>query len=122
MSINAKTSHSITFAQQYASKDKERTIEEMVPKAFHKYLDVFSETAANRFPTSKPWDHKIELKEGFNPRPTKVYPLTQEEEQLTKDFIADNLKKEYIRTSESPMASPFFFVPLGPLGSPRRIV
>ena len=110
ISINAKMSHSITFAQQHLSKEPPKPLEEMIPPTFHDYLKVFSETAANRFPETKPWDHKIDLKEGFSPRPTKIYPLTQEEEHLTQEFINDNLKKGYIRQSESPMASPFFFV------------
>jgi len=109
--INAKMSHSITFAQQHLPKDAPKPVEELVPKEYHDFLQVFSESAASRFPESKPWDHKIELKEGFKEKPAKIYPLTQEEEKLTREFIDENLKKGYIRTSESPMASPFFFVP-----------
>ena len=40
-------------------------MEEQIPKEFHKYLDVFSEEKAARFPEPKKWDHKIELKDTF---------------------------------------------------------
>jgi len=39
-----------------------------------------------------------------------VYNLTPEEDKAAKDFITENLEKGYIRESESPMASSFFFV------------
>ena len=90
--------------------EKEK-LEKMIPKEYHEFLDVFSEEAASRFPTRKPWDHKIELKEDFEPKSAKVYQLTPEEEEATKTFIKENLEKGYIRESKSPMSSSFFFVP-----------
>ena len=49
-------------------KKEEKTNEELVSKEFHKYLDIFSEEKAHRFPKPQPWDHKIEIKEGFEPK------------------------------------------------------
>ena len=43
-------------------------LEEQIPKEFHKYLDVFLEEKAARFPEPQSWDHKIKLKEGFVPK------------------------------------------------------
>ncbi len=107
--INSKTSHSQTFAQKY-EKREEKPLEEMVPPEFHEYLDVFSEQAATRFPASRPWDHAIELKPTFEPKSSKIYPMTPEEDELAKQFVKENLDKGYIRPSTSPMASSFFFV------------
>ena len=45
----------------------------MVPKEYHEFLNVFSEEKAARFPESKPWDHKIDMKEGFEPKAFKNY-------------------------------------------------
>src|SRR5882757_9852984 len=39
--------------------------EEIVPKAYHKFLDVFNEERAQWFPEAQPWDHKIEMKPDF---------------------------------------------------------
>lgn len=74
-------------------------------------MKVFNEEAASRFPQSRPWDHKIKLKEGFQLKSAKIYPLTQEEDEITRKFLEENEKKGYIRPSQSPMASSFFFVP-----------
>ena len=46
-------------------KKTKKMDKELIPKEYHEYLDVFNEEKAARFPESKPWDHKIEMKEGF---------------------------------------------------------
>ena len=56
------------------------------------------------------WDHKIEMKEGFEPKSFKNYNLTPEEQKKLDKFLDENLEKGYIQPSQSPMASPFFFV------------
>ena len=62
-------------------------------------------------PLRKPWDHGIELKEGFVPRKSKVYPLSPLEQTEVDDFINEQLRKGYIRPSKSPQTSPIFFIP-----------
>jgi hypothetical protein len=92
------------------SKKAELTDEQLVPEEYHEYLDIFNETKAARFPESRSWDHKIEMKEGFEPKPFKNYDLTPAEQIEQDKFLKENLEKGYIRPSQSPMASPFFFV------------
>ena len=108
--IYAKGTLATELAIQENSKKDELTTEQMVPTEYHEYLDIFSEEKANRFPDSRPWDHKIEMKEGFEPKSFKNYNLTPEEQIELDKFLKENLDKGYIRTSQSPMASPFFFV------------
>ena len=91
-------------------KKTEKTDKELVPEEYHEYLDVFNEEKAAQFPESKPWDHKIEMKEGFEPKSFKNYNLTPAEQLELDNFLKENLEKGYIGPSESPMASPFFFV------------
>jgi hypothetical protein len=55
------------------------------------------------------WDHKIDMKEGFEPKSFKNYNLTPEEQKELNKFLDENLEKEFIRPSQSPQASPFFF-------------
>ena len=92
------------------AKKNDLTTEDIVPPEFHDFMDIFSEEKANWFPISQPWDHKIEMKEGFQPKSFKLYNLTPEEQIELDKFLKENLEKGYIWFSESPMASPFFFV------------
>src|SRR5277367_1522755 len=105
-----KTNIATELAIEENKKKEELTNEEIVPKEYHEYLDVFNEEKANRFPYTRPWDHKIELKEGFEPKSFKNYNLTPAEQTELDKFLKENLEKGYIRPSQSPMASPFFFV------------
>jgi hypothetical protein len=108
--INAKTNLAMDMAIEENTKKADLSAEEIVPPAYHKFLDVFDKQKANRFPESTSWDHKIEMKEGFEPKSFKNYNLTPEEQTELDKFLKENLEKGYIRPSQSPMASPFFFV------------
>ena len=105
-----KTNMATELAMADNLKKKTLPLEEMIPKEFHEYLDIFNEQKANRFPMSRPWDHQIEMKEGFEPKSFKNYSLTPQEQVEMEKFLKENLEKGYIRPSKSPMASPFFFV------------
>ena len=87
------------------------TKEVPIPPEYQRHAKVFSETAAQRFPPSRPWDHAIELKEGA-PKAIdcKIYPITAGEDEKLREFIEEQRAKGYIRPSKSPYASPFFFV------------
>jgi hypothetical protein len=74
-------------------------------------LDIFDKDKANQFSDTRPWDHKIEMKSRFEPKSFKTYNLMPEEQQAELDkFLKENLDKGYIKPSQSPMASLFFFI------------
>ena len=106
--INAKTSSAIEFHLKHDAKNKDIPLKQQIPEAFHEFLDVFDETKADWFPEPRSWDHKIELKKGFQPKSFKMYNLTLEEQSELDKWIKENLEKGYIRPSQSLMASPFF--------------
>ena len=108
--INTKMTTATNLTAAANLKKPEMTPEELVPKEYHKYLDIFDEEKANCFPESQPYNHKIEMKAGFEPKAFKGYNLTPEEQTKLDKFLKENLAKGYIKLSESPMASPFFFV------------
>ena len=94
--INAKTSSAIEFHLKHDAKKEEIPLKQQIPEAFHEFLDVFDETKADRFPEPSSWDHKIELKEGFQPKSFKTYNLTPEEQSELDKWIKENLEKGYI--------------------------
>ena len=104
----------VTIATELAveenKKKEEKTDKELILKEYHEYLDIFSEEKAAQFPESRSWDHNIEMKEGFEPKSFKNYNLTPAEQLELDRFLKENLEKGYIQPSQSPMASPFFFV------------
>jgi Reverse transcriptase (RNA-dependent DNA polymerase) len=105
-----KTNIATELAIEENSKKQDKTDKQLVLAEYHEYLDIFNEEKAHRFPESRPWDCKIEIKEGFEPKSFKNYNLTLAEQLELDKFLKENLKKGYIRPSQSPMASLFFFV------------
>jgi hypothetical protein len=105
-----KTNIATELAIEENSKKQNKTDEQLVLVEYHEYLDIFSKEKAHCFPESRSWDHKIKMKEGFEPKLFKNYNLTLAEQLELDKFLKENLKKGYIRPSQSPMASLFFFV------------
>ena len=96
-------------AQQ--EKPKEKTPEELVPKEYHKFLEVFSKKESEHMLLWKPWDHAIDLKDMFKLKKGHIIPLSPAEQEEVTAFLDDQLKKGYIRPSKSPQTSPVFFIP-----------
>ena len=82
--------------RQINLKEKVLPLEEQIPKEFHDFLDVFSEEMAAGFPESRPWDHKIKLKDTFTPKSFKMYNLTPQEQIKLDKCLKENLDKGYI--------------------------
>ena len=102
LAVNARNDISIAFKM-----DPLRHI----PKEYLKFKKVFSEEEAQRFPKSKPYDHAIDLlPDAPATLDCKIYPLAPGEQEALDKFIKEHLKKGYIRQSNSPYASPFFFI------------
>ena len=87
-------SNSTTGRNQF--EENSTTFGRTIPKEFHEYLDVFLEEKAARFPKSRSWDHKIELKEGFIPKSFKTYNLTPQEQTELDKFLKENTEKGYV--------------------------
>jgi hypothetical protein len=108
--INSKENLATKLASEANQKKPDLTPEQLVPQEYHDYLDIFDEDKANRFSDTRSWDHKIKMKPRFEPKLFKTYNLTPEEQGELNKFLKENLDKGYIKPSQSPMASPSFFV------------
>jgi Reverse transcriptase (RNA-dependent DNA polymerase) len=102
-----KTNITTELAIEENSKKTDKTEKQLVPVEYHEYLDIFSKEKAHCFPESRPWDHKIKIKEGFELKSFKDYNITPAEQLELDKFLKE---KGYIWPSQSPMAFPFFFV------------
>ena len=94
--INAKGNMATELAIKGNEKKAKLTNEELVPEDLHEFFDVFDENKANQFPEANVWDHKIDMKEGFEQKSFKNYNLTPEEQKELDKFLNKNLEKGYI--------------------------
>src|SRR5882724_628757 len=84
--------------------------EDIVPKPYQEFKDVFAKGSFNKLPDHKKWDHAIELILDTQMFSMKVYPLAPVEQKQLGEFLEENLKSQRIHPSKSPMASPVFFI------------
>jgi len=71
---------------------------------------MFEKKNLERMPIRKAWDHAIDLRKGFVPKKSKIYPLSRVEREEVQEFVKNQLRKEYIRPLKSLQTSPVFFV------------
>jgi len=80
----------------------EAEAKKLVPERFYKWIKVFGKKQLERMPTRKMWNHAIDVKEGFVPRKSKMYPLSRKEREEVREFVKEQLRKRYIRPLKSP--------------------
>ena len=100
----------LTAATELAAAAEKYEPKPMLPPEYSLFALVFSKEATDHVPPSRPYDHEINLDDAFTPKIGKVYPLSPDERKATEDFLDENLASGKICPSNSPQASPFFFV------------
>ena len=99
--------------------DREK-VRKIVLQRFHKQLKVFEKVESKRMLVRKPWDHVINLRKDFMPRKKRVYLMLRKEKKEMREFVEEQLRKEYIRPSKSPQTLLVFF--MGKKNGKKRIV
>ena len=84
----------------------------LVPEEYHaEFANVFSKKEAEVLPEHRTYDHTIPLQEGTAPPfAGHNYSLSPAELKVLDQYIKDNLRKGFIRHSQSPAAAPILFV------------
>lgn len=105
--------HAATRWAIEALKDKKvLTIEDIKKSPFGEYVDVFQEATYQQLPPHRKWDHKIDLVPEWESKVWRphTYSLSYSEQQELDAFLKENLANGRIRRSDSPLASPVFFI------------
>ena len=84
--------------------------EDIIPKPYQEFKDVFAKEYFNELLDQKKWDHAIELIPDSQAFSYRVNPLAPGEQKQLDDFLDENMKSQNIGSSKSPMASPVFFI------------
>ena len=81
-----------------------------IPAEYHEFAKVFSKEEADKLPEHCHYDHTIPLQEGTTPPFGPIYNLAPAELEVLRKYVDDNLRKQFIRHSQSPAAAPILFV------------
>jgi len=78
--VRATGTKSQQLAEAAQRAHPERTFEEIVPKEYWDFKDVFSKESFDELPERRQWDHAIELMPDAQARSCKLYPLSPPEQ------------------------------------------
>ena len=94
-----------------ALKDKPPPDFGKLPPHLQRFRRLFCPQEANSLPPRRPGlDHDIKLVRDAKLPNTRLYRMSQPELEVLSKYVKDNLKKGYIRPSNSPVASSVLFV------------
>lgn len=82
---------------------------EDIPEPYRDLAAVFSKVKADKLPPHRLTDCKIVLQKDATLHYGPVYPMSEEESKVLKEYLDDMLKKKFIRPSESPAGYPVLF-------------
>ncbi len=82
-----------------------------LPPWLRDMADAFSKKAADTLPQSRPFDHKLRF-DGPEPsmKTAHLYKMSTQELEKMREYLVENLKKGFIKPSDSPYSSPVLFV------------
>ena len=82
-----------------------------LPEIYSTYHDVFDKQQAEILPPHRIYDCQIDLMPGAILPCCRVYALSEIETQQLRDYLDHYVANGFIRPSQSPAASPLFFIP-----------
>ena len=116
MTIDSDRSSSKSHAESKSlelNESSELTMNEVLVKLsaeYHDLKDVFDQAKANELSPHRFYDHKIVIEgEGQLPK-SRIYSMFDYKLQKIKEYLKENLRKDFISSSTALFASPVLFV------------
>lgn len=81
-----------------------------IPAEYHDLRGIFTQQEADKLPPHRPYDHTIPLEPGATPPFGTIYSMSPAELEVLRKYIEENLRKKFIRHSQSPCGAPILFV------------
>ena len=100
-----------TFRIYVMAKESKPVSNQRIPPEYQRYGKLFSDELETGLPEHSRWDHEITLQPGEEPKFHKIYPLSEDKLKALREYLDENLRKGYIRPSQSPAGYPILFVP-----------
>ncbi|PLW12658.1 hypothetical protein PCANC_22122 [Puccinia coronata f. sp. avenae] len=105
----ASLSTSAWLAADAKSTNTSKPVEAMVPRAYHRFLDMFRKQEAQSLPLRRKYDFRVELVPGATPQASRIIPLSPAEHEVLNNLVREGLANGTIRRTTSPWAAPVLF-------------
>ena len=81
-----------------------------IPNVYQEFKNVFNNIFFPVVPKHSPWNHVSDTQEAKVPYGS-IYPLSERQLQVLKEYFKENLERGWICPSKSPAGAPVLFVP-----------
>ena len=105
MSYKEQRDGTVELANQEVEPDIDMT---KIPLEYHDFADLFKKEA-EKLPPHRTYDHTIPLEPGAVPPFRPIYKCSPVELEATREYIEKNLRKEFLKHSQSPCRAPIVF-------------
>ncbi|WAQ84777.1 hypothetical protein PtA15_5A350 [Puccinia triticina] len=102
-------STSAQLAAQAKQDVPPKSVEELVPRRYHRHLGMFKKTEAQRLPPRRKYDFRVDLIPGAVPHASRIIPLSPAENEALDTLIREGLEHGTILRTTSPWAAPVLF-------------
>ncbi|POW19016.1 hypothetical protein PSHT_05141 [Puccinia striiformis] len=103
------TSARIAVEAKRAANTPKLEIEQVVPRCYHRHLNMFRKKEAQTLPPRQKYDFRVELTPGATPQASRIIPLSPAENTALETLVEEGLSNGTIRRMMSPWAAPVFF-------------
>jgi len=95
----------------YVSAIDQKDPSDQVPEEFREYLGIMGQEAAEALLAHRPYNCRIDLKDGETAPWGPIYPLSENELQTLREWLKEMLRTGKIRRSTFPEGSLILFIP-----------
>src|SRR5947209_1928270 len=86
-------------------------LRKIIPKPYHSFLNLFGEKLAAQLPPHRNFDHAIDLQPGTEVPFGPIYPLSEPQREVLREYLDRMIREGKIQSSKSPAGAPILFVP-----------
>ena len=86
-------------------------LKKTIPCEYHNFLHLFGEKLAAKLPNYRKFDHAIEILPGKEVPFGPIYPLSEPQKEVLREYLDQIIGQGKIVPSKSPAGAPILFVP-----------
>ena len=95
----------------YFAPPETEGLKEIIPHEYHDFLHLFGEKLAAKLPDHRKFDHTIEILPGKEVPFRPIYPLSEPQKEVLREYLDRMIGQGKIVSSKSPAGAPILFVP-----------
>ena len=95
----------------YFAPPETEGLKKIIPHEYHDFLHLFGEKLAAKLPNHRKFDHAIEILPGKEVPFGPIYPLSEPQKKVLREYLDRMIGQGKITPSKSPAGAPILFVP-----------